>query len=285
MPTNEYVDYYKLQLTDEEFKKLSSLIYKESGIKLPPVKKVMLQCRLQKRLKHLGINSFKAYIDFLFSGDGFDSEIIHMLDVVSTNKTDFFREPSHFEFLSQELLPQLYESSNKSLNFRVWSAGCSSGEEPYTLAMVLFEFAETHQGFNFSIFATDISTRILQTAIDAIYKEEKVEGIPLSLKRKYMLRSKDRQNPTIKMAPHVRAKVTFARLNLMDDYYDTKEVFDIIFCRNVLIYFDRNTQEAVINKLCQRIKPNGYLILGHSESILNMNVPLKQIKPTIYRKV
>lgn len=284
MQANEFVDYYKLQLTDDEFKRLSALIYKESGIKLPPIKKVMLQCRLQKRLKHLNIGSFKAYIDYLFSREGFDSEIIHMLDVVSTNKTDFFREPAHFQFLTTELLPEYYVA-NKSSIFKVWSAGCSSGEEPYTLAMVLFEFAETHPGFNFSIFATDISTQILQTAIDAIYKEEKVEGIPLTLKRKYMLRSKDRTNPTIKMAPHVRSKVTFARLNLMDSSYNTKSLFDVIFCRNVLIYFDRNTQEAVINKLCQRIEPNGYLILGHSESILNMDVPLKQVKPTIYRKV
>lgn len=284
MQANEFVDYYKLQLTDDEFKRLSALIYKESGIKLPPIKKVMLQCRLQKRLKHLNIGSFKAYIDYLFSREGFDSEIIHMLDVVSTNKTDFFREPAHFEFLTEELLPEYYKA-NKSGTLKVWSAGCSSGEEPYTLAMVLFEFAESHPGFNFTIYATDISTRILQTAIDAVYKEEKVEGIPLTLKRKYMLRSKDRTNPTIKMAPHVRSKVTFARLNLMDSSYDTKDLYDIVFCRNVLIYFDRNTQEAVINKLCQRIKPNGYLILGHSESILNMDVPLKQIKPTIYRKV
>ncbi|HDP76280.1 MAG TPA: protein-glutamate O-methyltransferase CheR [Bacteroidales bacterium] len=284
MQADEFVDYYKLQLTDDEFKRLSALIYKESGIKLPPIKKVMLQCRLQKRLKHLKIGSFKAYIEYLFSREGFDSEIIHMLDVVSTNKTDFFREPAHFEFLSTELLPAYYEA-NKSGIFKVWSAGCSSGEEPYTLAMVLFEFAEAHPGFNFSIFATDISTRILQTAIDAIYKEEKVEGIPLTLKRKYVLRSKDRANPTIKMAPHVRTKVTFARLNLMDSSYDTRHLFDVVFCRNVLIYFDRNTQEAVINKLCQRIKPYGYLVLGHSESILNMNVPLKQVKPTIYRKV
>lgn len=284
MQANEFVDYYKLQLTDDEFKRLSALIYKESGIKLPPIKKVMLQCRLQKRLKHLNIASFKAYFDYLFSREGFDSEIIHMLDVVSTNKTDFFREPAHFEFLTTELLPAYY-GANKSSIFKVWSAGCSSGEEPYTLAMVLFEFAETHPGFNFSIFATDISTRILQTAIDAIYKEEKVGAIPLTLKRKYMLRSKDRANPTIKIAPHVRSKVTFARLNLMDSSYDTKDLFDVVFCRNVLIYFDRNTQEAVINKLCQRIKPKGYLILGHSESILNMDVPLKQLKPTIYRKV
>jgi len=284
MQANEFVDYYKLQLTDDEFKRLSALIYKESGIKLPPIKKVMLQCRLQKRLKHLNIGNFKTYIDYLFSREGFDSEIIHMLDVVSTNKTDFFREPAHFEFLTNELLPEYYRA-NKAGTLKVWSAGCSSGEEPYTLAMVLFEFTESHPGFNFSIFATDISTRILQTAIDAVYKEEKVEGIPLTLKRKYMLRSKDRSNPTIKMAPHVRSKVTFGRLNLMDSSYDTKDFFDIVFCRNVLIYFDRNTQEAVINKLCQRIKPNGYLILGHSESILNMDVPLKQVKPTIYRKV
>ncbi|MDI3528073.1 MAG: chemotaxis protein methyltransferase CheR [Tenuifilum sp.] len=284
MPNSGLIDYHKLQLTNEEFQRLSALIYKESGIKLPPIKKVMLQSRLQKRLKHLKINTFKEYISYLFSKDGFDREIIHMLDVVSTNKTDFYREPAHFEFLANEVLPNYY-SSNVNQTFKVWSAGCSSGEEPYTLAMVLFEFAEKNPKFNFSIFATDISTRILQKAVDAVYSEDKVQAIPFPLKKKYMLRSKDRTNPTVKMAPHVRSKITFDRLNLMDSTYKTKDIFDVIFCRNVLIYFDRETQAAVINKLSQRLKPEGYLILGHSESILNLNVPLVQVRPTVYRKV
>ncbi|MGE0078079.1 MAG: protein-glutamate O-methyltransferase CheR [Bacteroidales bacterium] len=277
-------DYYRIQLSDEEFKKLSSFIYKESGIRLPPVKKVMLQCRLQKRLRDLNLHTFKEYCDYLFGKDGVDTEIIHMLDVVSTNKTDFFREPTHFDFLTEQILPEYYQLS-KGKQFKVWSAGCSSGEEPYTLSIVLSEFAEKNVGFDFSIWATDISTRILQTAVNAVYKEERVEIVPLSLKKKYMLKSKDRANATVKMAANIRNKVRFGRLNFMDEYYSVSETFDVIFCRNVLIYFDRETQEQVINKLCSKLKIGGYLILGHSESILNMKLPLRQIKPTIYARI
>lgn len=274
-------DFYRVQLSEEEFKKLSSFIYKESGIRLPDVKKVMLQCRLQKRLRDLNLHTFKEYCDYLFSREGADSEIIHMLDVVSTNKTDFFREPTHFDFLTEKILPDFYQS-NKGKQFKVWSAGCSSGEEPYTLSIVLSEFAEKSPGFDFGIWATDLSTRILQAAMNAVYKEDRVEIVPMTLKKKYMLKSKDRTNPTVKMAPNIRNKVRFGRLNFMDDHYAISETFDVIFCRNVLIYFDRDTQEQVINKLCTKLKPGGYLILGHSESILNMKLPLKQIKPTIY---
>jgi len=274
-------DFYRVQLSEEEFKKLSSFIYKESGIRLPDVKKVMLQCRLQKRLRDLNLHTFKEYCDYLFSREGADGEIIHMLDVVSTNKTDFFREPAHFDFLTEKILPDFYQSA-KGKQFKVWSAGCSSGEEPYTLSIVLSEFAEKNPGFDFGIWATDLSTRILQTAMNAVYKEDRVEIVPLTLKKKYMLKSKDRTNPTVKMAPNIRNKVRFGRLNFMDDHYSISETFDVIFCRNVLIYFDRDTQEQVINKLCTKLKPEGYLILGHSESILNMKLPLKQIKPTIY---
>lgn len=281
MVGGDFGDFYRISLSEEEFKKLSSFIYRESGIKLPPVKKVMLQSRLQKRLRDLNMHSFKEYCDFLFSKDGADSEIIHMLDVVSTNKTDFFREPAHFDFLTETALPDFYRTG-RGRQLKLWSAGCSSGEEPYTLAIVLSEFAEKNPGFDFSIWATDISTRILQSAMNAVYKEDKVEAVPLTLKKKYMLKSKDRANPTVKMASSIRGKVRFGRLNFMDDHYSVPETFDIVFCRNVLIYFDRDTQEQVINKLCTKLKQGGYLMLGHSESTLNMKLPLRQVKPTIY---
>jgi len=276
---------YKAKLTQEDFNRLSSFIYRESGIKMPPVKRVMLQSRLQKRLKELKMSSFKEYCSYVFSNEGLNSEIIHMLDVVSTNKTDFFREPNHFDFLTSNILPEMVANSKHNKFLKVWSAGCSSGEEPYTIAIVLFEFFASHLGYDFSILGTDISTAILQKAIDAVYKEDKVEGIPLELKRKYMLRSKDRTNPTIKIIPQLRSKVHYERLNFMDEYYNLKDYFDIVFCRNVLIYFDRQTQEKVINKLCIKLNTGGYFFLGHSESIMNMNVPLKQIKPTVFQKV
>lgn len=271
---------FAAQLTDSEFAKLSKFIYSQYGIKMPPEKRIMLQSRLQKRLRALRIYSFKEYIDYVFSVDGRD-EVVHMMDVVSTNKTDFYREPAHFDYLRQTLLPELYDEKK---NIKLWSAGCSSGPEVYTLAIELSEFASTHAGFDYSILGTDISTLMLKKAHAAIYPEEMVEMIPLDLKRKYLLRSKDKSKRLVRINPILRKKAKYQRLNFMDDTYPVNEQFDIIFCRNVLIYFDRDTQERVINKLCNYLRPGGYFFLGHSESITNINVPLKQLKPTVYRR-
>lgn len=272
---------FAAQLTDADFAKLSKFIYSQYGIKMPPEKKIMLQSRLQKRLRALTIYSFKEYIEYVF-GSNNNEEIIHMMDVVSTNKTDFYREPAHFDFLRTNLLPKLYEN-RKSL--KIWSAGCSSGPEVYTLAIEFSEFANTHQGFDFSILGTDISTLMLKKAFAAIYPEEMVEIIPLELKKKYLLKSKDRTKKLVRVSENLRRKVKFQRLNFMDEQYGISEQFDIIFCRNVLIYFDRETQEKVINKLCNHLKMDGYFFLGHSESITNINVPLKQVKPTVYNRI
>jgi chemotaxis protein methyltransferase CheR len=276
---------FKARLTDEEFRKLSEFIYGEYGIKMPPVKKIMLQSRLQKRLRELNITTFKEYVEYVFSRDGQDNEVIHMIDVVSTNKTDFFREPVHFEFLTHNILPEFSEENHFRTPLKIWSAGCSSGEEPYTIAISLAECKEKYPSLDFSILGTDISSRILKSALEAIYKENRVEGVPLNIKRKYFLKSKDRNSPTVRIIPDLRRKVSFARLNFMDTTYNINEIFDVVFCRNVLIYFDREAQEKVINKLCMKLRPNGYFFLGHSESITSMQVPLKQIKPTIFRKI
>lgn len=276
---------FQAKLTDNEFDKLSKFIYNEAGIKMPRVKKVMLQSRLQKRLRQLSITTFKDYIDYVFSEKGMETEIIHMLDVVSTNKTDFFREPIHFDFLREYVLPEFVNEGQFSRPLKVWSAGCSSGEEPYTLTIVLSEFKSEFPRFDYNIIGTDISTQILQKAVAAVYKEERIMNIPMNLKKKYFLRSKDRTNPSVRVVPELRKKVRFQRLNFMDNSYSISETFDVVFCRNVLIYFDRPTQEKVIQKLCTKLKPGGYFFLGHSESIMNMDVPLDQIKPTIFRRV
>lgn len=275
---------FSAQMTNDDFNRLSDFVYKQSGIKMPPVKKVMLQSRLQKRLRELKITSFKDYADYVFSEQGQKNEIIHMLDVVSTNKTDFFREPVHFDFLNSTVLPEFMEKSS-NYNLKVWSAGCSSGEEPYTIAIVLSEFKSKNQKFDYSILGTDISSKILQDAATAIYKEERIANIPLELKKKYFLRSKDRDKRTVRVVKELRAKAKYSRLNFMSDVYNLPEMFDVIFCRNVLIYFNRETQEHVINKLCTKLKSGGYLFIGHSESIIGMDVPLNQIKPTIFKRI
>ncbi|TVQ14700.1 MAG: methyltransferase domain-containing protein [Bacteroidetes bacterium] len=276
---------YKLQMSDEIFEKLSQFIYSQYGIKMPMAKKVMLQSRLQRRLREMKMDSYEQYCDFVFSKEGEAIELVHMIDVVTTNKTDFFREPAHFDFLRHTVLPEFVALNKQKTTIKIWSAGCSSGEEVYTLAMVLSDFIENNRNLDYSILGTDISSRILQKAFDAVYTEERVSNIPLELKKKYFLRSRDRAKPTVRLIPEIRKKASYQRLNFMDDSYHVQEKFDVIFCRNVLIYFDRDTQQKVINRLCSHLKSGGYFFLGHSESITGMNVPLVQLKPTVFMKI
>ena len=274
---------FDCKLSQAEFQKLSSFIYDELGIKLPDMKKIMLESRLHRRLRELGMNNFKEYIDYVFSQEGRQNEMVHMFDVVTTNKTDFFRENMHFEYMNQFILKEVAPRNSNFVN--IWSAGCSSGEEPYTLTIVLSEAIEKGLISDFKILATDISTRILKMAIDAIYPLNRIEDIPLHLKKKYFLKSKDPMNKTARVIPQLRNKISFERLNFMDDVYNINQMFDIVFCRNVIIYFDHQTQERVIQKLCSKLKTGGYLFLGHSESIAGMNLPLVNVKPTVFRKI
>ncbi len=272
-------------MTNIEFNKLSGFILHNYGIKLPISKKTMLEGRLQKRLRSLNINSFKEYCEYVFSVEGQQMELIHMIDVVTTNKTDFFREAVHFDFLSNSILPGYCKNDSAAKPFKVWSAGCSTGEEPYTLAIVMSEFSDKHSHFDFNILATDISSRALHAASNAVYTTEKAAPIPLTLKKKYLLKSKDDKKKTVRIIPELRNKVNFKRFNFLDGSFSFTPNFNVVFCRNVLIYFDRPTQEKVILKLCSKLESGGYLFLGHSESISNMNLPLIQIQPTIFKKI
>lgn len=282
---------FSCQLDEKSFSRLSSFIHSRAGIKLPPTKRIMLQSRLQRRLRALDMKSFATYTDFVLSEPG-KGELVHMLDAVSTNKTDFFREEVHFHYLTQNVLPQYYGSGAKRQGMsnggiRVWSAGCSSGQEPYTIAIVIEEFLASIGSLHssYSILGTDLSTRVLHMARTAVYKEEVVKGLDFELKRKYFLKSRDRTNPTVRVVPKLRSKVRFERLNFMDNSYHVEGSFDVVFCRNVLIYFDRPTQERVLQKLCEKLRPGGYFFLGHSESIMNMDLPLQVMQPTIFKKV
>lgn len=272
-----------IMLSRNDFSRLSDFIYKECGIKMPPAKKTMLEARLQKRLRTLGMKSFGEYCDFLFSSEGLQLELIQMIDLVTTNKTDFFREPDHFDYLVNHVLPQWTErSGGRRLN--IWSAGCSTGEEPYTLAMVLQEYAEAVPGFTYNIMATDISTRVLEKARTAIYDEERVIPVPMNLKRKYLLRSKDRSSGLVRIVPELRSKITFQRLNFMDDSFGLRERLDVIFCRNVIIYFDRPTQKTLLHKFIDNMAPHAYIFMGHSETLNGLDLPLLAVHPTVYRK-
>jgi chemotaxis protein methyltransferase CheR len=274
------------KMKDKEFKQFSSFIYDKVGIQLPPTKKTMLEARLQKRLKAINCATFEEYGQFVFSPQGQQSELVHLIDVVTTNKTDFFREPGHFAFLTEKALPTLLSQRDRSPSqpIRIWSAGCSSGEEPYTLAMVAADFAAEQRGFRFSILASDISTRILDTARTAIYPEERTEDIAVNIKKRYLLRSRDRQRGLIRICPELRAMVSFQRINFMDEDFGLKEKMDIIFCRNVVIYFDKPTQQNLMRKFHRQLRPGGYLFLGHSETLNGIDVDFKAVGSTVYVK-
>ncbi len=266
-------------LTQQEFELLSGFIYQNFGIKMPQIKKTLLQCRLQKRLRILNMDSFEQYIDFVFSPEGVAKELQHMTDVVTTNKTDFFRESAHFDFLQYLNWEGFLGGDPGTKVVKAWSSACSSGEEPYTLAMVLQELKLQYQ-----ILASDLSVEVLQKAAAAIYATEKTVPVPFGYKQKYLLKNKDPKKPLMRVVPELRKKVQFRQLNLMDDYYDVQGRFDLIFCRNVLIYFDRKTQEQVIRKLCSHLREGGYLFIGHSESLTDLRLPLVQVKSTVFQK-
>jgi len=271
-------------MSDREFMLLREFIHTQCGIKMPPAKKIMLEARLQKRLRSLGITSFREYFEHLFESTAGKVELVHMIDSVTTNKTDFFREPAHFSYLAENILPEFMGRDGRRA-FMVWSAGCSSGEEPYTLAMVLSEFREKHMGFECSILATDISTKVLEKARLGIYDEERVAPIPYALKQKCVMRGKDQSRGLVRIVPELRSLVRFQRMNLVDDHCVLSEPADIIFCRNVIIYFERATQERLLGRLCRSLKPGGYLVLGHSETMHGFDLPLGRVVSTVYRKM
>ncbi len=271
-------------LASRDFTRLTAFVYSETGIRLGPEKKTMLEGRLRQRLRHLAIDSYQHYCDYLFGAEGLRDEKILFIDVITTNKTDFFREPKHFDYLTDRALPDMVaRADGKPL--LVWSAGCSSGEEPYTLAMVLSEYAETHPGFRFRILATDISTKVLDRAQQAIYSTDVVEPVPALLRRKYLLRSRERNAERVRIVPELRRLIEFRRLNFMDADYGVTERVDAVFCRNVIIYFDRPTQEAILRKLTSHLRPGGYLFVGHSETLHDMNLPVEALGPALYRRM
>ncbi len=273
-------------LSRNDFDRLSAFIRAECGIKLSEQKRIMLEARLRKRLRALGIESFGEYCNFLFSPEGLEQEKLHMIDVVTTNKTDFFREPKHFDYLTQHAIPELFRIHGAGMRqgLSIWSAGCSTGEEPYTLAMVLTEYAQSQPGFRFSILATDISTRVLEKAFRAVYKEERVGLMPASMKKKFLMRSKERERGLVRVVPELRSCVEFRRLNFMDSNFGIDSSFDIIFCRNVIIYFDRPTQQKVLQTIYRHLKPGGYLFMGHSETLSSLSIPLASVGSMVYRK-
>ena len=272
------------KISIKDFKRISSFVYNYAGIKLSDNKQSMVEGRLKKRLKHLEMDTYKKYCDFVLSQKG-KSEVIYLIDVLTTNKTDFFREIHHFDYLKNSILPVLTQQGiGRHRPLRIWSAGCSSGEEAYTISMVLHQWNELNPPIDFEIIGTDISVSVLEKAIKGIYTVSDVEPIPLIMRQKYLLRSELDTN-VVKVPRKIRKNVSFGVLNFQNTTYNLPHQMDVIFCRNVLIYFDKGTQRDIISKFCGLLVFQGYLFLGHSESIKGLTVPLDMIGTTTYRKI
>ena len=271
------------ELSQKSFERFANYITGELGIKMPDSKITMVQSRLLRRTRELQLGSIEEYGKYFFTAQG-GEEREYFINAITTNNTDFFREPEHFDYLLKTALPNLCSGIDLRMSrLNVWSAACSSGQEPYTLAMLLSEYALQNAGLKFAILATDVSTKVLDLARKAVYEEQLTLPIPAALRNKYLLRSKDRTSGLVRIAPTLRDKVSFHQLNFMSEDYRIQDMFEIVFCRNVLIYFDRKTQEAVIQKICKNISPGGYLFVGHSESLAGMDIPAQQVNTAVFR--
>ncbi|MGO4409268.1 MULTISPECIES: CheR family methyltransferase [unclassified Brevundimonas] len=269
------------QISARNFERLARYIYDYSGIKMPSSKRTMLEGRLRRRLRHTGHASFDDYCDHLFREDGLEAESVHLIDAVTTNKTDFFREPRHFDYMTSHVLPEFKSAGQRRI--RAWSAACSTGAEPYTMAMVMQRFADDQGGPDYQILGTDLSTDVLETALRGVYPKEILAPVPADMRR-WVMAAKESRRREARIHPSLRAKLVLARLNLMDESYAVGDPFDLIMCRNVLIYFDKPTQAKVLKRLCDRLKPGGYLFIGHSESIAGIELPLTAVANTVFRK-
>jgi len=270
-------------LSSRNFDALSRYIYDYSGIKMPVTKLTMLEGRLRRRLRATGIANFNDYCDYLFKHGGIDKEAIFLIDAVTTNKTDFFREPKHFEYMAETGLPEMVAAGHKRL--RLWSAACSIGAEPYTMAMVMQDFIDGQSGLDYRILATDLSTDVLQAARRGVYPRDMIQPVPAEMKRQYVMTSRDAARGEVRIHPRLRSTVGFARLNLMDSAYKVGEPMHMIFCRNVLIYFDKPTQAKVLSRLCDCLVPGGFLYVGHSETVTGITLPVRQVANTVFKKI
>lgn len=272
--------------TDKDFSYLSQLANDIAGIKLSEAKRELVYGRLSKRLRKLGMNSFDQYCDQLRDKEEGDEEFTNFINCITTNVTSFFRENHHFEFLADELIPELTEknSNTSQPRLRIWSAGCSSGKEPYSIAITLREAIADIDRWDVKILATDLDSNILEVARQGVYPEEKLDEIPSQRRKEWFRAGKGVNAGTIKICDEVHNMITFNQLNLTGEW-PLKGIFDAIFCRNVTIYFDKATRIKLLDRFADHLTPNGYLFVGHSESLFGLTKRFATVGRTIHRKI
>lgn len=273
-------------LSDDVWARLSPLVEEEIGIRMPIEKKTLLQNRLLRRIKYLNLANFEDYCNYLFSDEGRRSELTPFLNEITTNKTYFFREFRHFEILNDRILPDFVADTQKtSRPLRIWSSACSTGEEVYSIACIIEEFNRTEgKNVTYEILGTDVSTRVLWHAYNAIYEEQQVLPVSSDLQRRYFMTSKNKDRKMLRVIPEIRERVKFRKVNLMAKEYPFAHDFDVIFCRNVLIYFSRPDITRLAGQMLNHLRPGGYFIIGHADSILGANLPLKRIEPSVFTR-
>jgi len=269
------------QITNQEFEIFRKIIYDECGIKLTEVKKALVQARLMKRLRKLNISGYMEYHTYLM--DHYDDELINLINAITTNKTDFFREPKHFDFLNEVVFPQFEREGKKKI--RIWSAGCSTGEEPYSLAITIAEYYQNKSLPDIKILSTDIDTNVLQQGEDGNYSVDVLSNVDRKIVKKYFLKGTGSNEDFFSANENIKRFVFFRRLNLLDDAFPMKGEFDVIFCRNVVIYFDKQTRQNLFVKFHKYLNCKGCFFAGHSETLTGINDKFRLIGNTIYRKI
>lgn len=273
-------------LSDRDFGIIARYVEHEAGIRLPPHKRNMVRLRVARRLKSLGMQDFAEYVAYAFDGPQRASELPQLVDVITTNKTSFFREPAHFEYLLGEALPCLVAAEptlGRSTPLVAWSAACSTGQEPYSMAMALQNFGWATSRPEFIVHATDICGEALRRARAAIYPAEHSQQIPSHLRRACLLRSRDKDRALVRVDPEIRKHVVFEQANLLSDPAPVRGDAHIVFCRNVLIYFERPSQLNALRRVLSALRPGGYLFVGHSEGLQSLGLPLRRVATSVYQ--
>lgn len=272
----------EFDLSDAQFKQIRKLVYEYTGINLSEGKKDMIYSRLARRLRQLNLDQFSDYLNLLADAEG--DEIGDFMNSVTTNLTAFFREMHHFEYLKNELVPQLMKINSDTRRIRIWSAGCSTGEEPYSIAITMKEAIPERAGWDVKILATDLDTNVLATASRGVYGQDRIEGIHQDMLKRWFLKGKGEQAGMVRVRPELRDMIMFKPLNLMQDW-PVKPGIDILFCRNVVIYFDKETQRVLFDRYANTLADHGQMFIGHSETLYKVSERFKLLGKTVYQKI
>ena len=271
----------EFKFTDKDFKYLKNLVAEEAGIILSDAKRSMVYCRLAKRLRSLSLHEFSAYCNILKQDDR--NEMVNFVNAITTNLTSFFREKHHFNFLANTLIPYWKRTKNDTRRIRIWSAGCSTGEEAYSIAITLLDNFPDLKSWDVKILATDLDTNVVSKAKEGVYDTERMEGFPSAMLERWFLKSKNSKVNKVKVSPCLQELITFKQLNLHHDW-PFNGSFDLIFCRNVVIYFNKETQRVLADRYADCLVDNGHLFLGHSESLFNVSDRFESEGNTVYKK-